>query len=62
LVTSEISPVYVRPAWDFQYAIRKLEEKKEYGFQARLVWKKFVTPDDCLKEFETWRAALGTKR
>lgn len=44
-----------RPAWDFQYVIRKIEEEREYGFRARLVWKKFVSPEDCLNEYETWR-------
>ena len=47
---------FPRPAWDFQYVIRKLDEKKEYGFKARLVWKKFVSQKDCLKEYETWRS------
>ncbi len=44
-------PRFPRPAWDFQYVIRKMEERKEYGFKARLVWKKFVSPDDCLNEY-----------
>jgi len=48
-----------RPAWDFQYVIRKMQQGKEYGFKARLVWKKFVSPEDCLKEYDTWAASLG---
>ena len=52
-------PRFPRPAWDFQYVIHKVEENKEYGFKARLVWKKFVSPEDCLKEYETWAASLG---
>lgn len=47
-------PRFPRPAWDFQYVIRKLNKEKKYGFKARLVWKKFVSPDDCLKEYEMW--------
>ena len=43
-----------RPAWDFQYIIHKVEEGKQYGYQGRLVWKKFVSYDDCLKEYEKW--------
>jgi hypothetical protein len=39
--------------------LRKIEDKKEYGFKARLVWKKFVSPEDCQKEYETWAAAMG---
>lgn len=43
-----------RPAWDFQYVLRKMNENQEYGFRGRLVWKKFVSPEDCLKEYEAW--------
>lgn len=53
---------FPRPAWDFQYAIRKIEEEREYGFRARLVWKKYVSPDDCLREYETWRALVRRTR
>ena len=47
-----------RPAWDFQYVIRKIEAAKEYGFQARLVWKKLVSAEDCLKEYESWAGSI----
>lgn len=50
-------PKFPRPAWDFQYVIRNIQQSREYGFQARLVWKKFVSPDDCLHEYETWSAS-----
>ena len=43
-----------RPAWDFQYVIHKVESGREYGFRGRLVWKKFVSPDDCRHEYITW--------
>jgi hypothetical protein len=43
-----------RPAWDFQYVINKVESGAEYGFRGRLVWKKFVSADDCLDEYERW--------
>lgn len=55
-------PKVPRPAWDFQYVIRKIHPGQEYGFKARLVWKKFVSPEDCLKEYETWVASLGGGR
>jgi hypothetical protein len=32
-----------------------------YGFKARLVWKKFVSPDDCWQEYTTWAASMGGK-
>ncbi len=47
-----------RPAWDFQYVIHRVETGKQYGFRGRLVWKKFVSDEDCLQEYETWAAAL----
>jgi len=49
-----------KPAWDFQYVINKIESKKEYGYRARVAWKKFVSPDDCLREYEKWSAQLPT--
>jgi hypothetical protein len=33
----------------------------EYGFRGRLVWKKFVSAEDCLREYERWVAALDKK-
>jgi hypothetical protein len=49
-------PKRQRPAWDFQYVIHRVESNKEYGFRGRAVWKKFVSPEDCLKEYKTWAA------
>jgi len=45
-----------RPAWDFQYVIHEVEPGKQYGYQGRLVWKPFVSYEDCLKEYEQWEA------
>ncbi|QDT47608.1 hypothetical protein Pan258_16440 [Symmachiella dynata] len=47
-----------RPAWDFQYVVHRVEENREYGFRGRLVWKKFVSPTDCLEEYQTWAKNL----
>jgi hypothetical protein len=46
-----------RPAWDFQYVIRQIEAQKQYGFRGRLVWKRFVSAEDCLREYMRWAAA-----
>lgn len=43
-----------KPAWDFQYVIHDVEEGREYGYRGRLVWKKFVSLEDCTREYEDW--------
>jgi len=57
-------PKHPRPAWDFQYVINRAERDREYGFKARLVWKRFVSAQDCLQEYEKWQseAAFSQKR
>lgn len=49
-------PRLPRPAWDFQYVIRKARDGGEFGFRARIVWKRFVSPEDCLAEYGRWVA------
>lgn len=51
-------PQKPRPAWDFQYVIHKVESNKQYGFKGRLIWKRFISPEDCLAEYETWAKLL----
>jgi hypothetical protein len=51
-------PKHPRPAWDFQYVINRVESNVEYGFRGRLVWKEFVSADDCFEEYERWAASL----
>ena len=55
-------PKKQRPAWDFQYVIHKVEENRDYGFKARVVWKKFVSPGDCLAEYERWSKSLARQK
>ena len=52
---------FPRPALDWQYVIHKVEPDAEYGFRARLVWKKFASPDDCRAEYERWIAGLARR-
>lgn len=52
---------FPRPAWDFQYVIRDIEQDREYGFRARLVWKRFVSEEDCLAEYHRWAATAATR-
>ena len=51
-------PERSRPAWDFQYVIHRVVERQEYGFRGRLVWKKWVSAEDCFALYEKWRASL----
>lgn len=51
-------PKLQRPAWDFQYVMRRIERGKRYGFRARVVWKKFVSPEDCAAEYDRWARGL----
>jgi hypothetical protein len=48
-------PALKRPAWDFQYVIHRVRTNREYGFNGRLVWKKWVSEEDCLREYERWK-------
>jgi hypothetical protein len=48
-----------RPAWDFQYVIHQVQENHPYGFRGRLIWKKFVSPEDCQEEYRRWTAGLS---
>lgn len=54
-------PKHPRPAWDFQYVVNRVETGQEYGFRGRLVWKQFVSADDCRAEYERWAAAIAGK-
>jgi len=47
-------PKHPRPAWDFQYVIRKIEAGRRYGFKGRLIWKKWISEEDCQKEYNQW--------
>ena len=49
---------FPRPALDWQYVIHQVEPGQDYGFRARLVWKRFVSPEDCLAEYQRWTALL----
>ena len=40
-------------------SIRRVVEEKRYGFKGRLVWKPWVSQDDCLTEYESWRRSLS---
>lgn len=48
-------PERMRPAWGFQYVMRRIQENQKYGFQGRLVWKPWVSREDCLAEYVRWR-------
>jgi hypothetical protein len=51
-------PKFPRPALDWQYVIHQLEADREYGFRARLAWKKYAGAEDCRDEYERWARGL----
>lgn len=51
-------PRFPRPAWDFQYVIHRVQAGVDYGFRGRLVWKKFVSAEDCQAEYQRWRSSV----
>jgi hypothetical protein len=55
-------PAKPRPAWDFQYVIHRVEAEREYGFRGRLIWKKWVSEQDCLQEYERFAEATRLAR
>lgn len=55
-------PEKPRPAWDFQYVIHRVRQNREYGFRGRLIWKKWVSAEDCLREYRRWASQLAASR
>jgi hypothetical protein len=49
------------PAWDFQFIVPEPKAGQRYGFRARLVYKPFVSADDVLAEYRSWKASLSGK-
>jgi len=43
-----------RPAWDWQFIVRNPRVGKTYGYKARLVYKRFVSPQDVRHEYLHW--------
>jgi hypothetical protein len=43
------------PAWDFQFIIPDCKAGQEYTFTARLIYKKFISPDDIMDEYDHWQ-------
>ena len=54
-------PKFPRPAFDWQYVIHKVEADQEYGFRARMVWKQFVSAEDCRGEYDRWTRQLAAQ-
>ena len=51
-------PKHPRPAWDFQYVVHHPKIGRRYGFKGRLIWKPFVSPEDCEQEYQKWTSSL----
>lgn len=46
------------PAWDWVYRIEKPRAGKTYQFRIRIVYKPFVSPRDCRREYRRWLKTL----
>jgi hypothetical protein len=42
------------PAWDWQFIVHDYEVGGHYGYKARLVYKKWVSREDVVAEYEKW--------
>jgi hypothetical protein len=49
-------PQRPRPAWDFQYVVHRVVSGRTYGFRGRLIWKKFISAEDCRNKYRNWIA------
>ncbi len=49
------------PAWDFQLIIPEFEVGREYSLHARIMYKEFVSANDVLKAYQTWKKAIESK-
>lgn len=43
------------PAWDFQFIVPKYEVKREYDFNARVVYRERCSREEVLREVASWR-------
>lgn len=46
------------PAWDYRFRLRGLTPGQPVVIRSRLCYKRFVSRDDVLKEYETWQQGL----
>ena len=58
---SSLLPDRTCPAWDFEWVIPEPEYEigREYTLRMRLIYKRFVSDDDVLDEFQASQSALG---
>ena len=50
------------PAWDWQFVVRNYQVGRLYRLRARVVYKEFVSRDDCLAEYERWSRRPQTSK
>ena len=49
----------LNPAWDFAVVIKNCQPETPYAWQARVVFRPFVSPEDAWQEYEKWASAPG---
>ena len=44
------------PAWDFQYLIPEPKTDHIYSFNARMIYKPFISKEDIEQEYKNWKS------
>jgi hypothetical protein len=48
------SPVQ-NPAWDFRFVVDDYPLHQPVGFDGRLIYSKFTSPDEVMSRYQSWR-------
>lgn len=49
------------PAWDYRYRLRNLTPGAEVVIRSRIIYKRFVSNDDILQEYDRWMIQLSAR-
>lgn len=49
------------PAWDFQWIIPDPQPNKEYTLKTRMVYKRYMSPEDISREYQSWSPGISKK-
>ena len=49
----------MNPAWDFAFVVKSCKPEKLYAWNARVVFKPFVSHEDAWEEYQKWAFVAG---